>query len=120
MKIVKCGRYEDVDYCVVKVLVNRKLHTFQYDVNIDVTHDPKIQTWLKRHKQDDDLCFFALTKGVVSVGMNGKPKTKFRDRMFAKFSFIGNNNTDISTKIHEMVERIFEFRIRADLECVDQ
>lgn len=121
MKIVKCGKIDQNDYCVVKIKYKTSFNTiiYQYELYVDVTNDERLIKWLQIHKDDEQSNYCkGVSKGVVAIGMNGKPRTKFRNKTFARFILNSSNSVEIMNSIKQSIDMFYRFKMICDLEGI--
>lgn len=120
MKLIKCGKCYEYNYCITQQLSKSRIFkTAYYELFLDVSSDEQMMKWLMKHSNDDDIRCLGISYGVVSVGMNGKPKTKFKDRKFARFRLQTCTISEVMEYADHILSRIYEFKIMANIECID-
>ena len=121
MKLIKCGKHNGYDYCITQQKSKRGgiFNKSCFELFLDVSHDNIMKAWLIKHANDDDIKCLGISHGVVSVGMNGKPKTKFKDHMFARFKLQAYKIQDVMEYANNILCRIYEFKILARIEGIE-
>jgi len=50
--------------------------------------------------------------------MNGKPRTKFRNKTFARFILNSSNSVEIMNSIKQSIDMFYRFKMICDLEGI--
>ena len=120
MKLVKCGKRSNYNYCITQQLAKRGLFKRAfYELFLDVTDDVIMQKWFKIHANDDDIQCQGISYGVVSVCASGKPKTKFKDHLFARFRLQTSNIKEVMEYADSILSKIYQFKMMADIEGIN-